>query len=237
MTKSSAINGLQATLEREKKDVLAVEEEKIKSEIETYKLGIIRKNNLKLKEIKDEIEREEKQKMDKLNDELLSKKHENERLANQDKEMFEKLRAERSKLEEKNKNELLKLQVIIPLFIATIFIETFQEEHNIKKQNLQNRNNQEFREVENAHLTKMKDLHLKFEAELNEKKKFLESKRKEFDTKIEKWERGHSQRKIAWAENSMRRNTELETEAATQAKKSQKNTPNQSFEGKVFIQM
>ena len=112
MTKSSAINGLRATLEREKKDVLAAEEEKIKSEIETYKLGIIRKNNLKLKEIKDEIEREEKQKMDKLNEELLSKKHENERLANQDKEMFEKLRAERSILEEKNKNELLKLQVI-----------------------------------------------------------------------------------------------------------------------------
>ena len=78
----------------------------------------------------------------------------------------------------------------------------------------------------------MKDLHLKFEAELNEKKKFLESKRKEFDTKIEKWERGHSQRKIAWAENSMRRNTELETEAAAEAKKSQKNTPNQSFEGR-----
>ena len=114
MTKSSAINGLRATLEREKKDVLAAEEEKIKSEIETYKLGIIRKNNLKLKEIKDEIEREEKQKMDKLNEELLSKKHENERLANQDKEMFEKLRAERSILEEKNKNELLKLQVITP---------------------------------------------------------------------------------------------------------------------------
>lgn len=113
MTKSSAINGLQATLEGEKKDVLAAEEEKNKSEIETYKLGIIRKNNLKLKEIKDEIEREEKQKMDKLNEELLSKKHENERLANQDKEMFEKLRAERSILEEKNKNELLKLQVII----------------------------------------------------------------------------------------------------------------------------
>ena len=113
MTKSSAINGLQATLEGEKKDVLAAEEEKNKSEIETYKLGIIRKNNLKLKEIKDEIEREEKQKMDKLNEELLSKKHENERLANQDKEMFEKLRAERSILEEKNKNELLKLQVIL----------------------------------------------------------------------------------------------------------------------------
>lgn len=81
----------------------------------------------------------------------------------------------------------------------------------------------------------MKDLHLKFEAELNEKKKFLESKRKEFDTKIEKWERGHSQRKIAWAENSMRRNTELETEAATEAKRSQKNTPNQSFEGKFYF--
>ena len=127
MTKSSAINGLQATLEREKKDVLAVEEEKIKSEIETYKLGIIRKNNLKLKEIKDEIEREEKQKMDKLNDELLSKKHENERLANQDKEMFEKIRAERSKLEEKNKNELLKLQVIIPLFIVTILLKLFRK--------------------------------------------------------------------------------------------------------------
>merc|ERR1712168_568427 len=78
MTKSSAIIGLQATLEREKKDVFAAEEEKNKSEIETYKLGIIRKNNLKLKEIKDEIEREEKQKMDKLNEELLSKKHENE---------------------------------------------------------------------------------------------------------------------------------------------------------------
>ena len=119
MTKSSAIIGLQATLEREKKDVFAAEEEKIKSEIETYKLGIIRKNNLKLKEIKDEIEREEKQKMDKLNEELLSKKHENERLANQDKEMFEKLRAERSKLEEKNKNELLKLQVCIPYLLIT----------------------------------------------------------------------------------------------------------------------
>jgi len=214
MTKSSAINGLQATLERQKNDVLAAEENKYKSEIETYKLELIRKNNLKLKELKDEIEREEKQKMDKLNEELLSKKHENERLANQDKEMFEKLRAERSKLEEKNKIELLKLQ----------------EEHNIKKQNLQTRNNQEFREVENAHLTKMKDLHLKFEAELNEKKKFLESKRKEFDTKIEKWERGHSQRKIAWAENSMRRTTELETEASAEAKRSQKNTPNHSFE-------
>ena len=83
----------------------------------------------------------------------------------------------------------------------------------------------------------MKDLHLKFEAELNEKKKFLESKRKEFDTKIEKWERGHSQRKIAWAENSIRRNTELESEAASEAKKSQKNTPNQSFEGKVFMKV
>ena len=121
MTKSSAINGLRATLEREKKDVLAAEEEKIKSEIETYKLGIIRKNNLKLKEIKDEIEREEKQKMDKLNEELLSKKHENERLANQDKEMFEKLRAERSILEEKNKNELLKLQVITPFSYSRLF--------------------------------------------------------------------------------------------------------------------
>ena len=125
MTKSSAINGLQATLEREKKDVLAAEEEKIKSEIETYKLGIIRKNNLKLKEIKDEIEREEKQKMDKLNEELLSKKHENERLANQDKEMFEKLRAERSILEEKNKNELLKLQVIIFPYLYSQFYRYF----------------------------------------------------------------------------------------------------------------
>ena len=125
MTKSSAINGLQATLEREKKDVLAAEEEKIKSEIETYKLGIIRKNNLKLKEIKDEIEREEKQKMDKLNEELLSKKHENERLANQDKEMFEKLRAERSILEEKNKNELLKLQVIIFFYLYSQFYRYF----------------------------------------------------------------------------------------------------------------
>ena len=125
MTKSSAINGLQATLEREKKDVLAAEEEKIKSEIETYKLGIIRKNNLKLKEIKDEIEREEKQKMDKLNEELLSKKHENERLANQDKEMFEKLRAERSILEEKNKNELLKLQVIIFSYLYSQFYRYF----------------------------------------------------------------------------------------------------------------
>ena len=113
MTKSSAINGLKATLEREKKEVLAAEEEKNKSEIETYKLGVIRRNNIKLKQLKEEIEREEKQKMDKLNEELLSKKHENERLANQDKEMFEKLRAERSKLEEKNKNELLKLQVIL----------------------------------------------------------------------------------------------------------------------------
>ena len=121
MTKSSAINGLRATLEREKKDVLAAEEEKIKSEIETYKLGIIRKNNLKLKEIKDEIEREEKLKMDKLNEELLSKKHENERLANQDKEMFEKLRAERTILEEKNKNELLKLQVITPFQILDAY--------------------------------------------------------------------------------------------------------------------
>ena len=125
MTKSSAINGLQATLEREKKDVLAAEEEKIKSEIETYKLGIIRKNNLKLKEIKDEIEREEKQKMDKLNEELLSKKHENERLANQDKEMFEKLRAERSILEEKNKNELLKLQVITFSYLYSQFYRYF----------------------------------------------------------------------------------------------------------------
>ena len=82
-------------------------------------VDLSREATLLTDEIKDEIEREEKQKMDKLNEELLSKKHENERLANQDKEMFEKLRAERSKLEEKNKNELLKLQVCIPYLLIT----------------------------------------------------------------------------------------------------------------------
>lgn len=42
---------------------------------------------------------------------LLAKKHENERVIEQDKRMFDILREERAKLEKRNKDELIKLQV------------------------------------------------------------------------------------------------------------------------------
>ena len=56
----------------------------------------------------------------------------------------------------------------------------------------------------------MTDIHLKFENELTEKRKALEAKRLEFDTKIEKWERNHVKTKMAWAESSVKRINELE---------------------------
>ena len=56
----------------------------------------------------------------------------------------------------------------------------------------------------------MTDIHLKFENELTAKRKALEAKRLEFDTKIEKWERNHVKTKMAWAESSVKRINELE---------------------------
>ena len=56
----------------------------------------------------------------------------------------------------------------------------------------------------------MTDIHLKFENELTAKRKALEAKRVDFDTKIEKWERNHVKTKMAWAESSVKRINELE---------------------------
>merc|ERR1712147_147736 len=106
-----------------------------------------------------------------------------------DKRMFDVLRDERAKLEKRTKEELISLQ----------------EEHNARRQRLLSSNHVQIREIEQAHVAKLSELHLAFEAELTQKRQMLEAKRADFDARIDKWEKSHTKNKLAWAERSVKR--------------------------------
>merc|ERR1712008_129581 len=133
----------------------------------------------------------------KLEASLLAKKHENERVMEQDQRMFDVLREERSKLEKRNKEELIALQ----------------EEHNARRQRLLASNHVQIREIEQTQVSKLSELHLTFEAELTKKRQTLEAKRADLDGRIDKWERSHTQNKLAWAERSVKRVEQVEHES------------------------
>ena len=122
MTMESALNGLKASHAKEKASFLAAEESKLNAELEKLKVDESLKFEDKKSMLRRQIEDEEKKSLSKLEDNLLAKKHENERVIEQDKQMFDVLREERAKLEKRNKEELIKLQVRINFHLNPTFL-------------------------------------------------------------------------------------------------------------------
>lgn len=120
MTMESALNGLKASHAKEKATFLAAEESRLNTELERLKADEALKFEDKKAVLRQKIEDEEKKSLTKLEDNLLAKKHENERVIEQDKQMFDVLREERSKLEKRNKEELIKLQVRFYLVLSSM---------------------------------------------------------------------------------------------------------------------
>ena len=54
----------------------------------------------------------------------------------------------------------------------------FKDEYSKKRREINERNNNQLRDIEKAHAIKLNELHVKFEQELEAKKKFLDDKRK-----------------------------------------------------------
>ena len=79
--------------------------------MQQLKLNEAAKFETKKMELRQLIEDEEAKSLNKLEESLLAKKHENERVMEQDKRMFDVLRDERAKLEKRSKEELISLQV------------------------------------------------------------------------------------------------------------------------------
>ena len=122
MTMESALNGLKASHAKEKASILAAEESKLNAELEKLKVDESLKFEDKKSMLRQQIEDEETKSLSKLEDNLLAKKHENERVIEQDKQMFDVLREERAKLEKRNKEELIKLQVRIHFHLNLTFV-------------------------------------------------------------------------------------------------------------------
>ena len=115
------MTGLRASHTKEREATLAREGVKLASELAEVKRAESAKVEARKEELKRQIEEEEQKAISKMEDDLLNRKHENERVMEQDKRMFNVLREERAKLEKRNKEELLKLQVILLLFFYKLF--------------------------------------------------------------------------------------------------------------------
>ena len=115
LTKESALNGLRASLDQQKSSLCKLEQDQIQIELNEFKKEISERNKSKIAELKLKIENEESTKIHNLSEELLAKKHENERLADQQKQMYNTLRTERAKVEITHREELVQIQVDIGL--------------------------------------------------------------------------------------------------------------------------
>ncbi|CBY39578.1 unnamed protein product [Oikopleura dioica] len=214
------------TSEFSKEKALAIENEERKIRSERLKIEDISEKQFKLKsaEIRAEIEANDNERLKLLQTQLTKQKYETQKLQEQDKNLFDKLRNSRHEVEDQHKAELLEMQ----------------EAHEKQKRAMIKSQENEIKRLESNHLDQVTALHKSFEDRLEMKKTSLENKRKEFDRRVEKWEADHSTRTMAWASRNMERKNVHERQTLEASSRSCKhkevvdlphNTSNNSSQG------
>ncbi|CAG5087313.1 Oidioi.mRNA.OKI2018_I69.PAR.g11515.t2.cds [Oikopleura dioica] len=191
---SENLEKIRSDFAQEKLRATENEEKRIRAERLRMEDSADKRFKVKTAEITAEIEANEAERIRLLQTQLTKQKYETQKLQEQDKDLFEKLRKSRHEIEEQHKAELLEMQ----------------ENHEKQKRQILKSQENEIKRLESNHLDHVSALHKSFEDRLEATKTNLEDKRREFDRRVEKWEADHSTRTMAWASRNLERKNEHE---------------------------